>query len=48
MYKGTLIAVKNMEESKKFYHDILNMDVVGDFGSNVQLDGGLFLQTLDT
>lgn len=48
MYKGTLIAVKNMEESKKFYHDILNMNVVGDFGDNVQLDGGLFLQTLDT
>ena len=48
MYKGTLIAVKNMEESKKFYHDILEMNVVGDFGANVQLDGGLFLQTLDT
>lgn len=48
MYKGTLIAVNNMEESKKFYHDILDMNVVGDFGANVQLDGGLFLQTLDT
>lgn len=48
MYKGTLIAVKDMEESKKFYHDLLNMNVVGDFGANVQLDGGLFLQTLDT
>lgn len=48
MYKGTLIAVKNIEESKKFYHDILDMNVVGDFGANVQLDGGLFLQTLDT
>lgn len=48
MYKGTLIAVKNMEESKNFYHELLNMNVVGDFGANVQLDGGLFLQTLDT
>lgn len=48
MYKGTLIAVKNIEESKKFYHDILDMNVVGDFGANVQLNGGLFLQTLDT
>lgn len=48
MYKGTLIAVKNIEESKKFYHDILDMNVVGDFGANVQLDGGLFLQALDT
>lgn len=48
MYKGTLIAVKNMEESKKFYRDILDINVVGDFGANVQLEGGLFLQTLDT
>ncbi len=48
MYKGTLIAVKDMEKSKKFYQDILKMNIVGDFGANVQLDGGLFLQTLDT
>ncbi len=48
MYKGTLIAVKNMNESKKFYHDILGMNVVADFGANVQLDNGLFLQTIDT
>lgn len=48
MYKGTLIAVKDMEKSKKFYQEILNMTVVGDFGANVQLDGGLFLQTLDS
>lgn len=48
MYRGTLIAVKNMEESKKFYQDILDMKVIGDFGANVQLDGGLFLQTIET
>lgn len=48
MYQGTLIAVKDMEESKKFYHDILGMNVTGDFGANVQLEGGVFLQTLDT
>ncbi len=48
MYKGTLIAVKDMEESKKFYHDLLGMNVACDFGANVQLEGGLFLQTLDT
>lgn len=48
MYKGTLIAVKDIAVSKKFYHDILNMNVIRDFGANVQLDGGLFLQTLDT
>ena len=48
MYKGTLIAVKDIEKSKRFYRDILSMNVVGDFGANVQLDGGLFLQTLDS
>ena len=48
MYKGTLIAVKDMEKSKAFYRDMLGMRVTGDFGANVQLDGGLFLQTLDT
>jgi catechol 2,3-dioxygenase-like lactoylglutathione lyase family enzyme len=37
-----------MDESKKFYHDILGMNVVADFGANVQLDNGLFLQTIDT
>jgi lactoylglutathione lyase len=48
MYKGTLIAVSDMETSKSFYHDVLDMDVINDFGANVQLDGGLFLQTADT
>ena len=48
MYKGTLIAVKDIEKSKQFYWDILSMTAVGDFGANVQLDGGLFLQTLDS
>jgi len=45
-YKGTLIAVSDMEESKKFYQDLLGMQVVGDFGANVQLENGLFLQTV--
>lgn len=29
MYKGTLIAVKDMEESKAFYRDILELRVAG-------------------
>ena len=45
---GTLIAVKDMDRSKRFYHDVLGLDVVTDFGSNVTLDGGVVLQTLDT
>ncbi len=47
-YAGTLIAVKDMEISKRFYHDVLGLDVAADFGANVMLDGGIFLQTLDS
>lgn len=47
-YTSTLIAVKDMEVSKRFYHDILGLEVVADFGANVTLDGGVVLQTLDT
>ena len=47
-YITTLIAVKNMEKSKKFYRDVLGLNVVTDLGSNVTLDGGLVLQTLDS
>jgi catechol 2,3-dioxygenase-like lactoylglutathione lyase family enzyme len=37
-----------MEQSRQFYHDVLGMNVVADFGANVTLDDGLVLQTLDT
>ena len=47
-YTSTLIAVSDMEKSRQFYHDVLGMNVVADFGANVALDGGLVLQTLDT
>ena len=47
-YAGTLIAVKDMETSKRFYHDVLGLQVAADFGANVMLEGGVFLQTLDT
>ena len=47
-YTSTLIAVSDMEKSKQFYHDVLGMNVVADFGANVTLDGGLVMQTLDT
>ena len=47
-YTSTLIAVSDLEKSKQFYHDVLRMNVVADFGANVTLDGGLVLQTLDT
>ena len=47
-FKSTLIAVKDMGISKRFYHDVLGLNVVADFGANVTLDGGIVLQTLDT
>ena len=47
-YKGTLIAVKDMEKAKRFYHDVLGLAVVDDFGANVVLSEGIFLQTSDT
>ena len=47
-YTSTLIAVKDMNTSKQFYHDVLGLNVVADFGANVTLDGGVVLQTLDT
>jgi catechol 2,3-dioxygenase-like lactoylglutathione lyase family enzyme len=47
-YTSTLIAVSDMEKSRQFYHDVLGMNVVADFGANVTLNGGIVLQTLDT
>lgn len=47
-YTCTLIAVTDMEKSRQFYHDILGLDAVHDFGANVTLEGGIALQTLET
>ena len=47
-YTSTLIAVADMEISKQFYHDVLGLEIVADFGDNVTLDGGIALQTMNT
>ncbi|MEL7563963.1 MAG: VOC family protein [Dehalobacterium sp.] len=47
-YLSTLIAVKDIEKSKHFYHDVLDLDVIEDLGANVTLTGGLALQTVNT
>lgn len=47
-YASTLIAVNDIEKSKHFYHNVLGLNVVADFGANVTLDGGIVLQTLNT
>lgn len=47
-YVSTLISVKDMEISKRFYHDVLGLDVIADLGANVTLTGGFALQTMAT
>ena len=47
-YSSTLIAVKDMEKSKQFYHEVLDLDVIADFSANVTLTGGIALQTADS
>ena len=47
-FTGTLIAVKDIEVSKRFYNDVLGLNVVADFGANVTLEGGVVLQSLET
>ena len=44
----TLIAVRNIDKAKQFYHDVLGLEVTSDFGANVALTGGIALQTADT
>jgi len=47
-YHGSLIVVKDIEASKRFYKEVLDLNVEVDFGANVTLTGGFSLQTLDT
>lgn len=47
-YTSTLLAVRNMEDSKRFYKEILGLDIVSDFGANVTLEGGVALKTIET
>lgn len=42
--KNVLIVVKNIEKSRKFYHDLFGIDLVLDNGGNMILTEGLVLQ----
>ncbi len=42
--KNILIVVKDMERSKKFYHDLFGLDMVLDNDGNMILTEGLVLQ----
>lgn len=47
-YQCTLIAVRDMEQSKRFYCELLGMEITVDFGANVTLSERVALQTMDT
>lgn len=47
-FLNPMIVVSSMEKSKAFYRDVLNLEVIVDFGANVTLTGGIALQTKDT
>ena len=42
--RNILIVVKNIEKSKRFYHDLFGLDVILDNDGNVILTEGLVLQ----
>jgi catechol 2,3-dioxygenase-like lactoylglutathione lyase family enzyme len=42
--KNFLIVVKDIEKSKKYYHDLFGLVMVQDNGGNMVLTGGLVLQ----
>ncbi len=42
--KNFLIVVKDIERSKKFYHDLFGLEVLVDFDGNMILTDGLVLQ----
>lgn len=45
-YTSTLLAVRDMAASIRFYREVLGLEVIQDFGANVTLAGGIALQTL--
>lgn len=47
-YSAVLLAVRDMERSRRFYRDVLGLETEADFGANVTLTGGIALQTADT
>lgn len=42
--KNVLIVVKDIERSRRFYHDLFGLDMVLDYGGNMILTEGLVLQ----
>ena len=47
-FMGTLIAVTDLDKSRKFYRDILGLRITTDHGPNVTFNGCIVLQTMDS
>ena len=47
-FQNPLLVISDMEVSKKFYKEVLGLEVILDFGANVTLTGGVCLQTKET
>lgn len=45
---GFLVAVRDLKISLAFYKGVLGLEVENDFGNQVALIGGIFLQTVDS
>ena len=45
--KNVLITVSDIEEAKKFYHDLFGLDVILDTDGNIILTEGLVLQDIN-
>ena len=43
-FRMPLLAVRDVEISKKFYHDLFDQEVVLDLGGNVTFSGGFSVQ----
>lgn len=46
-YQSIMLVVRDIRKSKKFYKDILDLDIIGDFGANVILTDNIALQDLN-
>lgn len=44
-FKNPMLVVKDMNNAKQFYHNVLGLRVISDLGENVTLTGGISLQT---
>lgn len=47
-FLNSLIVIKDMEISRKFYKKVLGLHVISDFGANITLTGGICLQTKES